>query len=230
MGSYIYAYYFFTSIFKSILSKFCQNIEIHQKNTNEIVKSLYLSSTLRPMLTEKSIDEIVIDLDHFNECQLRNSELKSISELIFKQLTNLKIINLSWNSLCQIEASTFTSLTQLELLDLSGNRFERFAPNLFKGLGKLTCLWFQNNQLTDLDVETFSGLVSLSHVHMSSNRLTHLHVDTFKGLHNLKEIVMSNNKWSDVNTFRLNLEKSVKYIAFKKFWDDNNISDVINCE
>ena len=75
------------------------------------------------------------------------------------------------NQLVSIEPQAFNSLTELQVLDLSFNKLFSIDGPLFKTLAKLNKLYLNNNKLVSIDSVIFQDLRNLQYLDLSSNPL-----------------------------------------------------------
>jgi Leucine-rich repeat (LRR) protein len=85
-----------------------------------------------------------------NKLNLENS-----SQTLFNPLTNIKLLDLSFNLIEFIQTNTFSDLLKLEVLDLSNNKIYLLEENSFSGLVNLRDLHINGND-PDLKIENSS--------------------------------------------------------------------------
>ncbi|KAI0227369.1 hypothetical protein LSAT2_022198, partial [Lamellibrachia satsuma] len=93
-----------------------------------------------------------------------------VPEGAFKDLLNLRELDLSRNQLQRIDAAVFLGLKSLRILDLSHNRLVTLRSSTFLRLPALQRLSLTDNSLQDVAVDTFTAAV----------RLKELDTDAFK--------------------------------------------------
>ncbi|XP_078377515.1 uncharacterized protein LOC144660686 [Oculina patagonica] len=87
----------------------------------------------------------------------------------------------------------FATLTNLNLLDLSYNGIQNLPKDLVTSLRKLEYLSLQNNMITSISNETFSGYSILEYINLSYNRIRYLSDGLFRGFKNLKFLFLQYN-------------------------------------
>ncbi|XP_066580421.1 keratocan [Amia ocellicauda] len=127
---------------------------------------------------------------------LQNNLIDVVSEKSFKNVTQLKWINLNKNKITNngIEKNVFQEMTsllylyiednlldevpsllpkRLEQLRLSRNRISKIPPGVFDGMENLAMLDLQNNKLEDSAIteNTFKGTKNLVQINLSKNNL-----------------------------------------------------------
>ena len=110
----------------------------------------------------------------------------------FRGLTGLQQLRLSDNSLASLPEGVFDGLTSLEQLRLSNNSLASLHEDVFDGLTGLQELRLSNNSLTSLHEDVFDGLTGLQELRLSNNSLASLHEDVFNGLTGLQDLRLIN--------------------------------------
>lgn len=106
------------------------------------------------------------------ELDLSENYIKNISVHSFPTLLNLTKLNLNWvnkNKGTNIDAKAFKNLTKLRELRLTGNSLDQIPIPLPRSV---EILELSNNKITSLDEETVSGLVNVTHLWLSKNCYT----------------------------------------------------------
>lgn len=144
--------------------------------------------------------------------ELTHSNVKSAPDNVFCNLGNLQTINLTRNSIVDMNSIGFpprpgmadvgvtvarvecSGGTDLRSLDLSHNDVRSFPP--FSGitrLRRLQVLNLQNNRISELSSDSLSGLSSLRLLNISSNKLEALPESLFASTREIREIYLHNN-------------------------------------
>ena len=111
--------------------------------------------------------------------ELRRVGLQSLTEINFKNLTNLIIINLSHNNLTKVDYDSLAFLLKLNYLDLSFNQIdfidERIFSTRFGDLQckKLTYLNLESNYLVNVG-DLFLNFLNLEKIILTENRIEYL--------------------------------------------------------
>ncbi|KHN72625.1 Leucine-rich repeat-containing protein 15 [Toxocara canis] len=99
-----------------------------------------------------------------------NANLSQIDENAFRNLTNLRRLNLSDTAMTHIDSSIFAHLTSLEALDLSSSQLVSIeADSLHAQNNTLHKLMLGGNQLRTIPATLLSGLRALRQLDLSSN-------------------------------------------------------------
>ncbi len=110
------------------------------------------------------------------ELHLVFSSLKELNDAtLFNDFTNLKLLNLSHNSLEELSDGMFDFLPKLTVLDLSFNKLRRLPHNVFDVVEKLESLHVNDNELKYIHPHSIGNLTSLHTLHIDSNSLETLH-------------------------------------------------------
>ena len=116
----------------------------------------------------------------------------------FSDLTGLQELRLSNNTLSELPEDIFTGLSQLRDLRLQGNQLTALPKGIFSGLPQLAVLRLSSNQLTSLPKGIFSGLAQLTRLYLSNNALTSLPKGIFSGLSTLTDLRLQSNQLSSL--------------------------------
>merc|ERR1719419_1282320 len=115
----------------------------------------------------KTLNPVQSSLKHLD---LSGNKISLISDSLLNQIQNLVVLDLSFNSIYQIDEKAFCCSPSLLELSLSHNPLKVVASELFEGIkNTLEHLDMANTSLTILP--SFH-LPRLLHLNMSSNKLT----------------------------------------------------------
>lgn len=159
------------------------------ENCKTLKKLTILSANIREIPAHFISSQVQL-----TKIDLRSNQLTSIPESI-KEQHHLEELNLENNQL-----STFPdSLTTLRILDLSGNSLSNLQPSWFRNLQNLEKLWLNKNDITELPYNVFTQLTQLKFLSLGQNKLTAITSDSF-GVHkNLASILLFFNKISSID-------------------------------
>ncbi|CAO1409799.1 unnamed protein product [Diamesa tonsa] len=127
------------------------------------------------------------------------SSIEDLSEDVFKTLSNLKELILTYNMLKSLPKDVFVDLIRLQLLDLSDNNLIELHDGLFDTTLNMKSLVLSNNKLTNISRNVFAKLRKLEILLLNRNNLKTID-DSFKSLENLREINLSYNQLSHNQT------------------------------
>lgn len=133
---------------------------------------------------------------------LSGNEITRLTSTDFKDLTYLKVLNVSWNSVRSIDEGTFigldsitvlrlqhislsvleakifnNSLPNLKYLDLSYAGLQVIEPYAFQHLNQLETLDLKFNYLFEMQSSAFVGLKQLQYLDLSANYLSDIPMD-----------------------------------------------------
>ena len=134
---------------------------------------------------------------------------------MFSQFFHLKTLILTGNNLNELLLTTtdvaiFKNLTNLKVMNLSGAYLSHLPTDIFLGLNNLTDLILSDNEISGWTVNTFKPLESLSRLNLSTNKIQLLNQTSVTYWRNNIEVDLSNNRlncWCDMLWFRKNLGK-----------------------
>jgi len=169
-----------------------------------------------------------VDQEIFSEITIKKcSTLKSIRPFTFFKYPHLKQLFLASNSFTTLNKNSLSHLTELELLDLSYNPIDSIEDMSFKDLSSLKRLYLESTLIKVIQQNTLTGLVTLNELKFSNTKsLTLIDAEAFKSFTNtLKHLSLKNTNvsliesvmvLSDVwlaylNLNSLNLESTLTY-------------------
>jgi Leucine-rich repeat (LRR) protein len=116
------------------------------------------------------------------------------SELVFSNLPNLQVLNLSSNQFVGPIPPSLVNCTNLFILDLSYNFFNGSIPQAFPST--LQGLYLQGNELSEQDLNIFTNLSKLNFLNMAQNNLRGLIPQEIGLLNDLQRLNLSYNQFS----------------------------------
>ncbi|GAB6033621.1 Leucine rich repeat containing 15 [Chamberlinius hualienensis] len=163
-------------------------------------------------------------LHDLGELKLANNLLASINSIAFKglhklvhldlsgnkllslryflsPLTGLHTLNLSLNSLSELNGADLIDLKELRVLQISRNRVTAIGISQQLDLPQLSLLKLDNNQLLTLDSLVLEQLPNLLQLDLTNNFLSHIHRDTFARNSRLRRLHIQGNPWTCDNNF-----------------------------
>ncbi|XP_066298931.1 toll-like receptor Tollo [Branchiostoma lanceolatum] len=96
---------------------------------------------------------------------------RAITEDIFRSLQNLRVLDLSKNSIRFLPDNMFVELIELEVLHLDGNDFRTVRENSFTGLRSLQKLFLNNTGLSAIHPSSFVATVELIELYLQDNNV-----------------------------------------------------------
>lgn len=119
--------------------------------------------------------------------------IKNVLLIRAMNLSELKCLDLSDNSLSDLSAGSFRTLVGLVRLSLRKNAIATVHENAFRGLDRLELLDLSDNRLADLPDSALTPLYSLQKLDLSGNQLQVLGARWFESLDRLRELDVSRN-------------------------------------
>lgn len=148
--------------------------------------------------------------------------ISQIDSSSFDQLTNLRYLNLSHNSLRGLHFFTIlTQLTKLEVLDMSFNELREVPSLKLLKMSNLQQLNFSNNFIGELAEKSLAGLFSLRRLNLQNNAIRSVHANAFNQLFDLTYLDLSSNKLTAIDANLL----TIPSIKLKRlFLGDNQLA------
>lgn len=154
-----------------------------------------------------SICKIILSGNHI--INVPNATSNEISSRFIRNLDKHNVhilteLDLSENSITNIEYSAFQSLIKLISLNLSKNKVIDFRVNA-NDLADLQYLNLSGNYISHLYYENFSSMTKLQNLDLSYNRLDFIPDMTFYNNYNLKLVNMTYNEIEKLDSIHINM-------------------------
>ncbi|KAJ8717450.1 hypothetical protein PYW08_005849 [Mythimna loreyi] len=185
-----------------------QHLETFDVSWNELEKiKPIMFSRHWDHFTNHSICKIILTGNHI--INVPNATSQEISSRFARTMNkhNVNILtelDLSSNSITNIEYSAFQSLIQLISLNLSKNKVIDFVVNA-NDLADLKFLNLSGNYITQLYYESFSAMTKLQNLDLSYNRLEFIPDMTFNNNNNLKLVNMTYNEIEKLDSIHITM-------------------------
>jgi Leucine-rich repeat (LRR) protein len=96
---------------------------------------------------------------------------------------SLKVLSLSSNNFSRIPAEVLTNCTELSYLNMGYNRITAIEASTFEGWGgELQTLLLRNNKISDLTYGAFNGLDAIKEISLSFNDIHYVHPLVFENI------------------------------------------------
>lgn len=185
-------------------------LEIHLSNnslaklTYDNLKNLNKLSVLdlshNQLITNSFNDKLVFnDLTQLRILNLSHNLLTRLNEQILSKLINLQIINLEHNSLADIGENTFHANANLKIINLAHNKLKRLSENVFSRVPQLNQLYLEMNSLTSIHAAAFGNLVNLIELNLNGNNLQGV-PPVFASLKSLKSLDLGKNQIREIES------------------------------
>lgn len=127
--------------------------------------------------------------------ELSGNRLTSVPAALFQRLPNLKHLDLSDNSIQELQEDTLRDLPELQTLHLYGNKLTVLQPATFAHNVKIFHLFLQGNQLQELPATLLHGLQDLQLLMLDQNQLRHLPPGLLDNKETSFLVTMTRNPW-----------------------------------
>ena len=124
-----------------------------------------------------NLPKYTIDLDLSG-----NKISKVLADGSFKNLPNLRKLDLSDNRIAKIELNAFDGAYNLHELDLKKNELTHVEDGVFESLKNLTSLELRENYFKCVKNTTFTGLRKLSYLSLADNTIKTIEINAFENL------------------------------------------------
>ncbi|KAL1452060.1 hypothetical protein WDU94_006376 [Cyamophila willieti] len=183
-------------------------------------------------------------LNNLETLLLRCNKITDLNGNLFKHLTKLEDLSLSFNKIqvLELNSNVFDGFENLKILEISfslfnSNEFPYYVFN--SNLNTLVWLAMDNNNIKNIRNYSLYNLTNLNYINLEYNKISKIHNNLFHfNIHKkLKEIRLSNNNLEliesdtfynlkELNTVMLsyNLIKAMKTASFKNL---NNLLNVV---
>lgn len=159
----------------------------YRANVKHLKTGWCTSSNLRRRFFESFTKLRIIDLSYFGVEILSDLRLKylqtfnashnkitTIKATNFRQMPDIREIDLSFNEISTLEFGTFSRLRDLRILNLSFNLIEKIDHDSFKNNKKLEILQLENNPIKRIDSNIFLLLKRSVSVNVSWDKVTEI--------------------------------------------------------
>lgn len=138
------------------------------------------------------------DLGQLERLDLSINNIWGLPEALFCPLHSLQFLNLTRNRLRDVSYLKFGNSghrcgLNLRILDLSNNSLDSLPASGFASLGRLQELHLESNVITFMADHALDGLTSLSYLNLADNKLVNLPPEIFADTRELKELHLQNN-------------------------------------
>merc|ERR1712106_218787 len=152
--------------------------------TTLIIQSAYIKSIPNDLLKDNPLVEKV---------DFVNNDLSELDLNIFRGLTKIKTLRLSYNNISSLDPNLFTDLSNLETLHLSNNKLKDISDNLFEK-NPIQELDLSRNMLSRMPVQTLEeSLVTLK---IDNNLITWKVMEVMEVISTLETLNLSGNNIS----------------------------------
>ncbi|PSN45881.1 hypothetical protein C0J52_11035 [Blattella germanica] len=183
------------SIYKGMRHAVCKGKRLPNIDTGvpENVQILDLSNNSISVLETKAFKKL--QLTSLYQLNLQQNHIGTIDHHAFEGVTELRILDLSYNHLYGILPDIFEDTPFLRSLYLQGNRL-KFSNGPILIIPTLQILDLSHCQLDHLGYESFTKLPALVRLDLTNNLLIKLNVEVLEPLTALRKLGLDRNHWS----------------------------------
>lgn len=136
-------------------------------NIDSLVSDPRIVKNQQPRNQEKPESESIAIFPRLEKLTLKNIFLASVYRHMFREMTNLTYLDLSWNRLEYLPDGVFAHLVNLVELLIAWNKLTRVSETTFGGLVQLRKLDLRYNPLRNFHPSVLSHAINLERVDLS---------------------------------------------------------------
>ena len=192
---------------------FDPNVDIEGVNWWEMVDINKLDAS-NNLLSENSFNEEEHNLSllsYLISLRFSNNKFNCIPNSLYK-LSNLKLLDLSGNSISEINENLLKGLSSLVELDLSKNKLQNI-PETIQFLPFLEILRVSNNQLLSIP-NGLGALTRLKKIYLNENAIQFLPPNVFSKMIGLEEIYLYKNRLENICDNNSSIFDNMKHLKF----------------
>ncbi|GIY80351.1 protein artichoke [Caerostris extrusa] len=172
------------------------------------LKHLYLS---RNNLTGSN-ENLFYGLSGLVTLDVEDTGLNPISDRMFEQMNELRVLRLISNDIKTLESRHFASLGFLKELYLDDNEIESIPTNAIE-----TLLTWSGNNIVTIEDDAFLHLTKLKELDLSNNTLKSFASAVFDPLKNLDKLILDGNTFSYLPNTLLNAPlKNIRILSINR--------------
>ncbi|XP_047504987.1 chaoptin-like [Pieris napi] len=171
----------------------------HNELTSAKLSSRYNFLLLNEMdLSYNLIQDIEINnaeyvFSNLSRLNMSHNSIAQIQDTIFSDFGHLQYLDLSYNNLDVLNTVTFEGLKNLLYLNLEHNKITKIGLSLFR-CTQLQYLYLNNNEIKTLLHKDFNKLLQLKELYLSHNAITFIENTTFDNTGQLSIIDLNHNE------------------------------------
>ena len=171
-------------------------LKVNQQDALDLKNFRFLDAFKRIKISRKTLKQWLAALTALTKinlsCTLNTDSIEDPN--LFESSIYLQEINLSSNSIRELDSNMFCSLKNLTSLDLLYNSISTLKEGIFKGLNNLRELLLSFNKLTTFPEDLFKDLVNLEYLTLNYNKIESMPDKLFLPLVSLKQLFLHCNK------------------------------------
>jgi Leucine-rich repeat (LRR) protein len=171
------------------------------------------------------------NLNSLKVLNLTNNKLKSVDLFLFGFMSKLSELNLAYNNLSFINEKYFFNLKNLKMLILSFNQINStdFLKSNQSDLNNLEMLYLDHNKIVSIEENTFDLTLQLKFLSLNSNPVKNINEKSLEKLDYLETLKLSNTSINSLSLIASLKELDISYLnlAILNF-DELNTIEWIN--
>ncbi|PSN48918.1 hypothetical protein C0J52_03456 [Blattella germanica] len=168
--------------------------------------------------SNEGLEEIPQGLNQTLEIvDLSNNSIREINDDSFTNMTQIKEINLSYNTITDLKVTVFEHLTNLEEIDLSYNLLVTIPTDIFINNSKLNRCHLKNNFIKFNDSGPILISTSLKFLDISFCNITSLSFDALSEMPYLEELNIQGNCIPNIPQLQCDILNPLKHLKKIKF-------------
>ena len=124
--------------------------------------------------------------------RLPANKLEQLEASVLSVAPSLMSLDLSQNSITNVDDKAFQGLSDLKTVSLTGNKLTSIG-HVFKDTPQITSVRLGNNEITKIGEDDFKDNLMVKMLDLSNNKVEKIHKDAFKNLDMLRYLILSNN-------------------------------------
>jgi Leucine-rich repeat (LRR) protein len=160
----------------------------------------------------------IVDFDLFaplialENLTINNTRLRNIPRPAFRDLKNLRMMNLASNQISHVWEDWFEGLPRLDALSLALNKIEHLSGYEFDGLSKIKTIALNGNKLASLGSKQFANNPFLRNLWLNDNVLEDLPQGLFANNTSLSAVLLNNNRLENIPDGLFSASKHLGYL------------------
>lgn len=185
-----------------------ETLELNNNAISRIGRFTFISSN--------NLWHLKLDNNEINEHIRKISSLSNLTQVSFvnnkflKEMTKLKIVDMSGNLIGFLSDHLFTYNSQLEVIVANSNKLTELSQFTMQPLTNLQQLSLAANQISQLHPETFKFNQKMTSLSFQSNFLTRIDADVFRPIPQLQILFLTANRIIEIDHKVINVLKSLR--------------------
>lgn len=178
----------FSEMFLNVHTLIMSNVDLKLINMDTFFDALNMINFIIIIMTKIPIREFTIGTQLHN-LDLSKNSIEQVDTFAFFVLKNVKSLDLSHNKLNNFHKNMFVNMSGLQSLNLSYNQNNKLAKDDLN-FRSLTTLDLANNNLSVIERHAFDKLSHLNQLNLSSNPINEIRNETFARLFHLEHLIL----------------------------------------